>query len=141
MVSGPTGGGARTATALATPKDFVLRLIAYAAIGACAFAGDYSVFLLVLQAGTSSYIANVLGICVGMSISFSLNRKYNFRKVDTPLTRATRFVTVALTGMGLSTLIIMLLVAQALDVRLAKVAAMLLVFVMQFLMNAFWTFR
>jgi hypothetical protein len=34
-----------------------------------------------------SYIATLFGICSGISISFSLNRKYNFRKTDVPQER------------------------------------------------------
>jgi putative flippase GtrA len=113
----------------------------YAVFGACAFAADYSVFLLVLSSGLGPYVGNVLGICTGITVSFSLNRRYNFRKTDLTLRRATRFVAVALAGMGVSTLIIMLLVAQSIDVRIAKAAAMLVVFVMQFTLNALWTFR
>jgi putative flippase GtrA len=113
----------------------------YIAFGACAFAADYSVFLLVLSSRLGPYVGNVLGICTGIAVSFSLNRRYNFRKTDLAARRAVRFITVALAGMGVSTLIIMLLAAQSVDVRLAKVAAMLVVFVMQFALNALWTFR
>jgi putative flippase GtrA len=113
----------------------------YVVFGACAFAADYSVFLLVLSLGFGPYAGNVLGICTGVGVSFSLNRRYNFRRTDLTARRAARFVTVALAGMVVSTLIIMLLAAQSVDVRLAKVAAMLVVFVMQFALNSFWTFR
>jgi putative flippase GtrA len=121
--------------------DLVRTFTIYVVFGACAFAMDYSVFLLVLSSGLGPYAGNVLGICAGIAVSFSLNRRYNFRKTDLTARRAARFVTVALVGMGVSTLIIMLLAAQSIDVRLAKVAAMLVVFVMQFILNALWTFR
>jgi len=117
------------------------RFVFYAAIGACAFVADYSVFLAVLHTGASPYVANVLGICVGITVSFSLNRKYNFRKVDATAQRATRFVVTALLGMGVSTLVIMLLISHQVDARIAKAMAMPMVFVMQFLINARWTFR
>ena len=113
----------------------------YAVFGAAAFATDYSVFLLVLSSGLGPYIGNVLGICTGIAVSFSLNRRYNFRKTDLTTRRAARFIVVALAGMGVSTLIIMLLAAQSIDVRIAKIAAMLVVFIMQFTLNALWTFR
>lgn len=121
--------------------NFLRTFTIYVVFGACAFAADYSVFLLVLSSGLGPYAGNVLGICAGIAVSFSLNRRYNFRKTDFAARRAARFVTVALAGMGVSTLIIMLLAAQSIDVRLAKVAAMLVVFVMQFALNALWTFR
>jgi putative flippase GtrA len=122
-------------------RGLLRRFVLYAGIGACAFGADYSVFLSVLHTGTSPYIANVLGICVGITVSFSLNRTYNFRKVDATVRRATRFVVVALLGMAVSTLVIMLLSSQHIDVRLAKAVAMVVVFLMQFLLNSLWTFR
>ena len=132
---------AHPARGLPTYTGFARTFVIYAVFGACAFAADYSVFLLVLSSGLSPYVGNVLGICAGIAVSFSLNRRYNFRKTDMTTRRATRFVAVALAGMAVSTLIIMMLATQAVDVRIAKVAAMLIVFVMQFALNALWTFR
>lgn len=123
------------------PKDLFCKFILYTAIGACAFLADYTVFIIVFLVSGNPYVANVLGICTGMTVSFSLNRKYNFRKTDAPAERAARFFTVAILGMAASTLIIMLLIDQNVDARIAKVIAMLLVFAIQFLMNALWTFR
>jgi putative flippase GtrA len=122
-------------------SNFVRRFGIYCLVGACAFAADYSLFLALISSSFSPYTANILGICAGIAVSFTLNRKYNFRKQDAPVARATKFATVALLGMGVSTLSIMLLLAQGVDVRLAKAAAMVFVFGLQFLANAFWTFR
>src|SRR5476651_118523 len=102
---------------------------------------DYSLFLALLYSNTNLYIANVLGICAGITVSFTLNRKYNFRKPDAPATRAAKFVTVALMGMVVSTLSIMLLVFYGVDKRVAKAISMALVFGFQFIANALWTFR
>lgn len=113
----------------------------YCIVGACAFAVDYSFFLALLSASTNPYIANVLGICAGISVSFTLNRKFNFRKLDAPVARAVRFVTVALMGMAVSSLTIMLLLGAGIDVRIAKAVSMILVFGLQFLANTLWTFR
>jgi len=122
-------------------SDFLRRFVFYAVIGAGAFAADYSVFLVLFAAIGNPYIANVVGICVGMTVSFSLNRAFNFRKPDAPGRRALRFVSVATLGMAVSTLALMLLIGLGVDARLAKVIAMPLVFAMQFLLNALWTFR
>jgi putative flippase GtrA len=126
---------------VAPANDLLRKFVLYAAIGAAAFAADYSVFLVLFLANGNPYIANVAGICVGMTVSFSFNRTFNFRKPDAPARRAARFVTVATLGMALSTLILMLLIGFGVDARISKVIAMLLVFSMQFLMNAQWTFR
>lgn len=127
--------------AMAPANDFLRKFVAYVAIGAGAFAADYSIFLALFLASGNPYTANVAGICIGMTVSFSLNRTFNFHKPDAPARRAARFVAVATLGMAVSTLILMLLIGFDIDARIAKVIAMLLVFFMQFLMNALWTFR
>jgi putative flippase GtrA len=124
-----------------TVETLVRRFGVYCVVGACAFVADYSLFLALLYSNTNLYIANVLGICAGITVSFTLNRKYNFRKPDAPATRAAKFVTVALMGMVVSTLSIMLLVFYGVDERLAKAMSMVLVFGFQFLANLLWTFR
>jgi len=55
--------------------------------------------------------------------------------------RASKFVTVALFGLALSSAIIMVLISLRVDPRLGKVIAMLVVFVTQFTANTLWTFR
>jgi putative flippase GtrA len=117
------------------------RFAVYCFVGACAFAADYSLFLLLIRSGANPYAANVAGICTGIAISFSLNRKYNFRTPDAAVGRATKFTAIALLGMGVSTLSIMLLLSHGVDVRIAKAVAMVFVFGFQFLANALWTFR
>lgn len=126
---------------MAPAKDLLRNFALYTAVSASAFAADYSVFLALFAAAGNPYLANVAGICVGMAVSFSLNRTFNFRKPDAPTSRAARFVAVALLGMALSTLVIMLTIGLGIDARIAKAIAMLLVFPLQFLANALWTFR
>ena len=126
---------------MAPAQDLLRKFVRYTVIGAGAFAADYSIFLVVFYATSNPYIANVLGICTGITVSFSLNRTLNFHKPDAVGQRALRFVAVAALGMAVSTLIIMFLIGLAIDARVAKVIAMLVVFSMQFLMNALWTFR
>ena len=113
----------------------------YLVIGACAFLIDYVVFLICFFDTNNPYVANFFGICAGVTASFSLNRKYNFRKADRLQERAVKFVVVALAGMVVSSGIIMILIDQDLDARFAKVIAMGAIFVAQFIANASWTFR
>ena len=124
-----------------TLETLVRRFGVYCVVGASAFFTDYCLFLVLLYSNVNLYAANVLGICAGIAVSFTLNRKYNFRKPDALPKRATKFVTVALIGMGVSTLSIMLLVFYGVDKRVAKAISMALVFGFQFIANALWTFR
>ena len=122
-------------------KTLVQRFGLYCVIGACAFGTDYCLFLAVLSLKANPYLANVVGICGGMAVSFTLNRRYNFRKTDALAMRTSKFIIVAFTGMAVSTVSIMLLLSVGVDVRVAKAVSMVLVFGMQFLANALWTFR
>ena len=124
-----------------TLEHLVRRFGVYCVVGACAFVTDYSIFLALIYSKLNPYLANVVSITAGISVSFSLNRKYNFRKLDAPAIRATKFVTVALAGMGVSTLCIMLLLSGGIDVRIAKVISMIVIFGLQFVINTVWTFR
>lgn len=126
---------------MTTPSALSRNFILYAVIGAGAFLSDYAVFIGVLHAIGNPYVANIVGICTGIVVSFSLNRKLNFRKLDIPGRRSLRFVAVATLGMAVSSLVIMLLLGLNIDARIAKVIAMSIVFAMQFLINAAWTFR
>jgi putative flippase GtrA len=119
-------------------RTHLARFAVYCVIGACAFAVDYSLFLALYR--TNLYLANIVGISAGIVVSFTLNRKYNFRKSDALAGRAVKFVAVALTGMAISTASIWLLVRAGLDARLAKAISMVVVFGFQFLANSFWTF-
>lgn len=122
-------------------RGLAAKLSLYVAIGACAFVSDYAVFLVLLGGTQNPDIGNLFGICTGIAVSFSLNRKYTFRKTDLVPARSAKFVLVALCGLALSSLIIAFLISHAIDARVAKVAAMMVVFGFQFLANAFWTFR
>jgi putative flippase GtrA len=128
----PVTGGRR--------RLLIMNFVFYIAIGACAFLTDYSVFLIWFLSTRSPYVANILGIVAGIAVSFSLNRSYNFRKIDMPLKRAAKFVIVALFGMAASSAIIWILLGWDMDPRVAKVIAMVLVFMGQFIANARWTF-
>lgn len=124
-----------------TFEALIRRFGVYCVVGACAFAADYSLFLLLISSGTNTYLANAVGITAGIVVSFTLNRRYNFRKSDALALRASKFIIVAFTGMAVSTVSIMLLLSVGEDVRVAKAVSMVLVFGMQFLANALWTFR
>jgi putative flippase GtrA len=113
----------------------------YCLSGAAAFSTDYMIFLAVYTTLQQPYVANALGICGGIIVSFTLNSRYTFRQRDAVVRRASKFVTVALFGMALSSAIIMVLISLRVDPRLGKVIAMLVVFVTQFTANTLWTFR
>jgi putative flippase GtrA len=117
------------------------KLFLYVLSGSTAFSVDYLIFLAVYMALQRPYVANALGVCSGIIVSFILNRRYTFRRRDAVLRRAAKFVAVALFGLGLSSTVIMLLMAVRVDPRLGKIIAMLFVFVTQFTANTFWTFR
>jgi hypothetical protein len=68
-------------------------------VGAVAFVVDYGFFLAVFLAFARHHIANILSICAGIAVSFTLNTRYNFQRRDAVIKRVTKFVGVALFGM------------------------------------------
>ena len=76
-----------------------------------------------------------------LALAGYLDRRAKAEPADAPALRAAKFVTVAMLGMAVSSLSIMLLLSFGIDVRIAKAVSMVVVFGMQFLANALWTFR
>lgn len=122
-------------------NSFYRKFFLYLLSGSFAFSADYVTFLAVYMALQRPYVANALGVCSGIIVSFTLNSRYTFQRRDAVVRRAAKFVAVALFGLALSSAIIMLLMVVRVDPRLGKIIAMLFVFVTQFTANTFWTFR
>jgi putative flippase GtrA len=121
-------------------NSFYRKFFLYSLSGSAAFSADYVTFLAVYMAIQRPYVANALGVCSGIIVSFTLNSRYTFQRRDAVVRRAAKFVAVALFGLALSSAIIMLLMAMGVDPRLGKMIAMFFVFVTQFAANTFWTF-
>lgn len=117
-------------------------MILYGIIGLFSSSLDFGVFTLFVKIfGIYYIIANSISVLVGITTSFLLNRKYNFKVTDQPIKRFVIFLTVGLIGLLFSNLILYCLI-QYFDVKelIAKIASIVLVVLFQFLVNKYITF-
>jgi putative flippase GtrA len=123
-------------------RDLIRNLVLYGLIGSFAAGVDTLLFhLLVYRLGWVDLVANVLTVAVGITISFFLNRRFNFKVMDRTGRRYAAFFSVGLIGLGLSELILLvgrLLEAEPLAV---KIVSVFIVAIVQFTLNKTVSFR
>lgn len=117
-------------------------LILYGIIGCCSSSIDFAVFSLLESIGLYYIVANCASVLVGISTSFILNRRYNFKVKDNTTKRFAIFLLVGLLGLFVSNIILYFCIEQIdLDKMLSKVLSILLVVFFQFLLNKYITFK
>lgn len=117
-------------------------LILYGIIGCCSSSVDFAVFSLLESFGVYYIIANCISVFVGISTSFVLNRRYNFKVKDKTTKRFSIFLLVGLLGLFISNIILFVCIEQLeLTKLLSKVLSIVLVVFFQFLLNKHITFK
>ena len=86
-----------------TAKKLVRQAFLYGLIGGASALLDFLLFTLMYkQFAMNKYLANGISVHAGIAMSFTLNRKYNFKKQDKVLYRAVSFYLTGLFGLALS---------------------------------------
>lgn len=118
-------------------------LILYGIIGAFCATLDFAVYTLLCHFEILPYLwANVISIHIGIFTSFFLNRHFNFKVKDKTPQRFISFYAVGLTGLGISSLLLYLLVDIALwNELICKLITIVMVALVQFFLNKYVTFR
>lgn len=118
-------------------------LILYGIIGCLSSGLDFCVYtFLVRIIGMNYLLANCISVVVGITTSFTLNRKYNFKVTDRTFRRFAIFFTVGICGMVLSNLILFVCIDKLeMDNIVSKLLSIVLVVFVQFLINKFVTFK
>ena len=118
-------------------------LILYGIIGCFTSSIDFLVYTaLVSWIGLYYIAANCISVLVGISTSFVLNRKYNFKVKDKTGRRFLVFLTVGLCGLMMSNLILYLCInVMKWNELISKLASIVLVVFFQFLLNKYVTFK
>lgn len=119
-------------------------LLLYGIIGGFSALLDFVVYSVLLNFFSTEYllVANVVGVLCGIITSFTLNRKYNFKVKDKTGRRFLTFLTVGLTGLVISSSLIVILVdCMNTNAMTAKLLTIVVVSVIQFALNKFITFR
>lgn len=118
-------------------------LILYGIIGGFCAALDFGIYTLLCYYDVLPYLwANVISTHIGIITSFSLNRSINFKVKDKTTQRFLSFYAVGLTGLGLSSLMLWLMVDKACwNELVCKLITIVFVSLMQFILNKYITFK
>jgi len=118
-------------------------IVLYGIIGSFAALIDFLIFRILTSINGFYYVfANIVSVSVGITISFSLNKRFNFRVFDKVLKRFVVFALIGLSGLLISSVIIFVLVDLFdLNKTLAKAMTIILLALVQFLLNKSITFN
>ena len=118
-------------------------LILYGIIGACTASLDFLIFTALTRWTALHYIiANVISCSTGIMCSFLLNRKYNFKVTDHTFRRMAIFFAVGIFGMFLSSVLLHFFIDTLnLNELLSKLASIIIVVIIQFILNKYISFR
>jgi putative flippase GtrA len=120
----------------------MIQFIMFALVGCAAAVGHYAVLIALSElADFPPVAASVAGFAVGAVISYILNYTHVFKSDGKHAATFSRFIAVALVGMGLNTAVMWLL-AHELDLHYlpAQLVATVVVMGWSYTANRFWTF-
>ena len=117
-------------------------LILYGVIGSSSVCLDFCIFTLLTSfTGIHYLIANCISVTCGLTNSFILNRKYNFKVTDKTAKRAAMFYAVGFLGLALSSgLLYFFYQMMGLPRPISKLLAIVLEVAVQFVVNSLVTF-
>lgn len=118
-------------------------LILYGIIGGFCSALDFVIYTLLCHFDVLPYLwANVISVHIGIFTSFVLNRQLNFKIKDKTPQRFISFYLVGLTGLGISSLMLYLMVDYAhWNEIVCKLITIVIVALVQFFLNKYITFK
>jgi putative flippase GtrA len=118
----------------------VTRYVAVGVINTCT--GLLVIYALKLFAGLGDVGANVLGYAVGMSVSFSLNRKWTFGYLGNYWASGFRFLVAMIVSYGLNLLTVLLaLHALGLNSYVAQMLGVPPFTIASYLLCKYWVFN
>ena len=118
-------------------------LILYGIIGGFCSALDFVIYTVLCHYDVMPYLwANVISVHIGIFTSFILNRQLNFKIKDKTPQRFLSFYLVGLTGLGISSLMLYLMVDYAnWNEIVCKLITIIVVALVQFFLNKYITFK
>lgn len=112
----------------------------FALIGGLATATQYAILIVLVHLGMAPTLASAVGFALSATLSYCCNYRFTFRSRQQHGVTAPRFLTVALVGLTLNSLIVYALVAAGWYYLLAQVCATGAVLAFNFAGNRLWTF-
>lgn len=118
-------------------------LILYGVIGSSSALLDFTIFTILTElCGVYYLIANCISVTCGLTNSFILNRKYNFKVTDKTIKRAAMFFFVGFCGLILNSTLLYIFINYAYFVTpVAKLCAIAIEVLLQFTINSLITFK
>lgn len=117
-------------------------IIMYGIIGVTCIFIDFIIYTILCNFIDNYQIANICSVIVGILCSFTLNRAFTFKVRNHTFRRLQLFFLVGMFGLGISSFILFILVENLFTSETtAKLIAIVIVSLIQFLLNKFVTFR
>lgn len=114
----------------------------YGIIGLTSSTIDSLTYFLLRYISVNLYVANFIGINIGITISFLCNTFFNFKQKDHLLKRGISFFSVGYVGLCISMLIMNIFVENLhWNEVLVKIASIIFVAIVQFILNKLITYR
>lgn len=121
----------------------VKQFLRFSGVGAIGTTGHYITLVLLVEAADIDAVpASLAGFVVGALINYQLNRSYTFRSTVSHSIAIPKFLTIAVTGALLNTLIMSLAINQIkIHYFLSQILATCIVLIWGFMGNRLWTFN
>lgn len=117
-------------------------LFLYGVIGVISSSVDALLFKALITYWLENYlIVNSISVIAGILISFTLNLYFNFKTFDNILKRFISFFSVGIFGMLLSSMILTVGDKLNIDIFIVKLASIVIVAAIQFVLNKLLSFR
>jgi len=118
-------------------------LILYGVIGSSSALLDFLIFTFLTEvSGVYYLVANCISVTCGLTNSFILNRKYNFKVTDKTLKRAVMFFLVGYCGLATNSTLLYVFINYAhFAMPVAKLSAIAIEVLLQFIVNSLITFK
>lgn len=118
-------------------------LILYGIIGSSSALLDFLIFTILTEVlGVFYLLANGISVTCGLTNSFFLNRKYNFKVTDKTVKRAIIFFSVGFSGLLLNSVLLFVFINYAsFSSPIAKLLAIAIEVLLQFTVNSLFTFK
>lgn len=118
------------------------QIASYGIIGVISSGVDAVLFATFVYVwGWFPFVANVLSVSVGITISFILNRKFTFKITDYTICRYLLFFGVGMIGLCISEAILFGGQLMSMNAMLTKLVSIVLVAIVQFILNKLISFK
>lgn len=118
------------------------QFVSFCALGAVGTLAHYLVLVLGVELSGGAVISSTLGFIVGAVVNYALSYRFVFRSSSSHPQTITKFLAVALFGLGLNTLVFSSAIySLKLHYLVGQVLATSIVVLWSFVGNRWWTFR